>query len=385
MYAYVVFTLFYANVSVSRYKCLYFTENLSFAPEWFGYTEAIQKFVALISIPLIGWLSDIIGRKKILIATLLLQAITQLLFIYLPHNLCYFCILEACNGISTSNIVMLQLILVDRVPMIKERSWWISKVTSLVFLSALIASITVIYTYDYNRELVWKIASGINIMNGVLVHLFLPESMTKKETKTSWWRTLTGLRLIDYATFCVNFCHAVSFFGQLIYVTHYMKNELYLNDKLIGWIRFGQSVTTIITVYCYSYVENYASHLTLMTIGTCVQTLGAVLTATFMKTKDVIVFTILHIGSHSFTSVVFAAIGSILSERSNDLGVVMSTNKTVETSAFGVAALLAGFLYTQISFTILYYVAAGFSGLAFLVTIVTSKVGSNKGDIDIEE
>jgi len=185
------------------------------------------------------------------------------------------------------------------------------------------------------------------------------------------------LRKIDYATICVNFFFAVSFLSQMLYVPHYMKNELCLEDKIIGWIRFGQSATAIVTVFGYSYFEICASHLTLMSVGTCIQTLGAILTAIFMGKKDEILFSILHIFSYSFTSVVFAAIGSILSQRSNDLGVVMSTNNFVETLAFGLGALVSGILYTSMSFAIIYYVAAGFSIVAFFITIFASKFGAD--------
>jgi MFS family permease len=71
VYAYVLFTLFYANVIVSTYKCLYFTGDLNLPVDWYGYIQAFQKLAALVSMPLVGLISDRIGRKEILITTLL--------------------------------------------------------------------------------------------------------------------------------------------------------------------------------------------------------------------------------------------------------------------------------------------------------------------------
>jgi len=259
-----------------------------------------------------------------------------------------------------------------------------------------------------SHERVWQIASELNIINAFLVLIFLPESMTPKqdiqeeeeeyefykegveeeginvnnmypknvsETKTNWFEILTSLRFIDYVTICVCFCHAVSFFSQMIYITHYMKNELHLNEKIIGWIRFCQTATAILAVLCYSYFEKCASHMMLMTVGTGIQTLGAILTAVSMPNRDEVLFCMLHIFSYSFTAVVFAAIGSTLTQRSNGLGVVLSANKTVETFAFGLGAVVSGFLYTNITFETPYYFAAGFSASAFVITIFAQKFG----------
>ena len=154
-----------------------------------------------------------------------------------------------------------------------------------------------------------------------------------------------------------------------------MKNELDLNEQIIGWIRFGQTVIAILAVLCYSYFEKYASHTMLLVVGTGIQTLGAILTAVFMPNRDPILFSMLQIFSYSFTAVVFAAIGSILSQRSNDLGVVFSANKMVETFAFGLGAVVSGFLYTHTAFETTYYFAGAFSASAFVITIFAQKFG----------
>lgn len=157
--------------------------HLRTSPEILGIVASVSALLQFFVAPILGNYSDVHGRKNPLIFMLLMSSIGVFL-IGVADVLWVFILGMLFFGFGGPAVLPIALAYVSDITSKSERGKYISKVTAMFALGFMISPAIGGLLGNGHLEFPFYAASIITLLNAILIFLFLPESLSKREQKS---------------------------------------------------------------------------------------------------------------------------------------------------------------------------------------------------------
>lgn len=193
------FAIFSSTISKSPVLPLFAT-YLGADPSGVGVVASVSAFTGIIASIPAGLLSDRLGRRKMLIFSLIIFSTAPFLYLFVK-NIWQLAIIRFYHGFATAIYVPVAMAFIADLFQHQrgEKMGWFSTSTLLGRFLAPIVGGSIIGLMVFNPRLSYKFVYLICGMAGIVAFIFslrLPHSSDKKETKQNWRETLQSFRSV---------------------------------------------------------------------------------------------------------------------------------------------------------------------------------------------
>lgn len=158
-----------------------FASDPAVVSEYFGYFIAVYALMQFIASPLLGALSDLYGRRPILLVSLFMAALDYLLMAYAPSLTILF-IGRIISGLTGASITVAMAYIAD-ISNDENRSKNYGMVGAAMGLGFIIGPAIGGLVGRYGSEMPFLLAAGMNMLNFLFGIFFLPESFPKEKRR----------------------------------------------------------------------------------------------------------------------------------------------------------------------------------------------------------
>ncbi len=214
--------------------------------EYFGYFMSVYALMQFVASPILGALSDLFGRRPILLTSLIMAGIDYLLMAFAP-DLTWLFIGRMISGLTGASVTVCMAYVAD-ISDDSNRSNNYGMIGAALGLGFIIGPALGGYLGHFSPQAPFLAAAILNILNFLFGLFVLPESFAKEKRKKPQWRKLnpfSSLKNIFHDPLILSFA-SVHFLFQLAGMTHPSIWTLYTEHRF-GWssTQVGLSLTLV--------------------------------------------------------------------------------------------------------------------------------------------
>lgn len=346
--------------------------HLHTTPQVLGIIASISALLQFFTAPIIGNYSDIHGRKKPLIFMLLMSSIGVALMGAANH-LSLFIVGMIFFGFGGPAILPIALAYISDITSVSERSKYISKVTAMFSIGFMISPAVGGLLGDGHLSFPFYTAAGVTILNAVLMILFLPESLSKKEQKIEQKHQILhvstlikGIRGEMGVIFLLSFLWALFVSNYSFVIPFFTHIKFGFDDIHNGLLYSGVGLVAALTQWVlFPAISKRFSDVTSVFIGILCLGTGLFMIALAPNTNLFLFFFVLTVfGSASLRP----GITTILSKRVKEgQGVTMGISSSFESLGRVIGPVLFGFQFTRLSHSAPFLTCAGLLGIGLFL------------------
>ncbi len=150
--------------------------------EQIGLILSVYTFAAAVSLPIIGYYIDVVGRKKVGIACLLIDGITGLIIMYSP-TFSILLILRFIQGIGIAGLVPVAMTVIGDIFSGDLRLQYMGYLSGTISVGAVLIPLLGGFLATIDWRLVFA-AYGFSIALAISLYLFLPETGSRSKKNT---------------------------------------------------------------------------------------------------------------------------------------------------------------------------------------------------------
>ncbi len=150
--------------------------------EHIGLILSVYTFAAAVSLPIIGYYIDVVGRKKVGIACLLIDGITGLIIMYSP-TFSILLILRFIQGIGIAGLVPVAMTVIGDIFSGDLRLQYMGYLSGTISVGAVLIPLLGGFLATIDWRLVFA-AYGFSIALAISLYLFLPETGSRSKKNT---------------------------------------------------------------------------------------------------------------------------------------------------------------------------------------------------------
>ncbi len=361
-----------------------FTKNELHAPEFFvGIAIAIYSLVQFLFNPIFGSLSDRYGRKKIILFTLFLNAISYVIFAY-SHNFAILLLSRVIGGIGGSSIGVAQAYIAD-VTTKEERSKGMGLVGVAFGVGFVFGPIIGGVLSKYGYHVTGFVSAGFSMTALIFCFFYLPESKTKISSAVG----AVKRKIINPDAFRKVFMNpTVSIVIMLFFVITFSVANIFGTFALMGSNHYGFSnqqngyifgivglVSATIQGGVVARLSKYLSDVKLISIGSVFMMLGlgflpfgwgADTASKFASVAGITV--VLSIGTGMLTTVLLSLVSKVAPE--NEQGLVLGVNQSLSAFARMLGPLWGGFAFQYLGYQVPFLTGASLTFCIFIFSVM---------------
>jgi len=354
-----------------------FASNELGISDWgIGIIIAIYSLMQFVFNPVLGKLSDKYGRKKIIVNTLLVTALSYMLFSFSVNFILLFTA-RLLAGIGGSNIGAAQAYIAD-VTTEKDRAFGMGLIGAAFGLGFVFGPLLGGLMADLGYMYIGFISAAFSLLAFVFAVFFLPEPLKEKNKIEK-----INLNIIDIKLFKKAF--KMKFAGLLIillFVVIFAISNIYGTFNLIAYRKYGLSEKEIgyqfalmgisfslVQMFLLKRLSNIFSEKFLFVsslIILCVTLSFIPYSGNFWGLA--IVMIILHIGSGIIQPVTFSLISKLTAE--NEQGAILSVNQSMASLARVLGPVWGGFTFDFLGMEFPFLTGGVFVFITILLTIL---------------
>lgn len=159
----------------------FYSKLFGATPIILGMLVAASSLMQFILSPVIGKMSDKIGRRPIIIGTLIISILGHVTFVF-SNSIYILLISRLLAGAGASNISVAQAYIADSTEQ-KDRVKWLGRIGAAFGIGTIVGPLISGSLISYGFAFPGIVAAGIASINLILAFFWLSESITKKEKK----------------------------------------------------------------------------------------------------------------------------------------------------------------------------------------------------------
>lgn len=353
------------------------TKELSATEFQIGIAIALYSFTQFIFNPVLGNLSDRIGRKPLIIATLFLNAVGYIIFAF-THSYLLLLISRVVAGVGGSSIGVAQAYIAD-VTTKENRSKGMGLIGAAFGLGFVFGPLIGGFLAKYGYEVTGFVSAGFSFAAFALTAFALPESL----------KTLSGSKkggynkkIFDADAFKSIIMHPnIGILLILFFILTFSNANIYGTFAILGHKVYGFTdmqngyifgiigiVSAIVQGGLLNRLNKYFAEKKLITVGAVFMMLGLGLIpygGNFLGLS--IICVILSIGTGILQPTILSLISKVTPE--NEQGVTLGLNQSLSALGRVLGPLWGGFSYEYIGYEFPFLTGAAFTFLIFMISV----------------
>lgn len=165
-----------------------FETQFGVSPIWIGIMGGVYALCSFVASPLLGRLSDRMGRKKILAISVFGSAIGWLVTAFAP-NFWWVLVGRIIDGITAGNMTIAQAILSDISKDEKERAGYFGIFGMMFGLSMIVGPFLGGMLVQWGYMVPFLVTGVISFFNALFITFFLPETHTPNKLMSYLWKS----------------------------------------------------------------------------------------------------------------------------------------------------------------------------------------------------
>lgn len=358
-----------------------YAKDVLHADGWvYGLIFGVYSFMNFVFAPVLGTLSDRVGRRPVLLITIVIAMVGHLLFSFSSSLLLLF-IARMIAGIGSANISVANAYISDVTPP-EERAKAMGLIGAAFGLGFVFGPPVGGYIYEHlSFEYIGYLTALLCLINFVLAWVYLPESIKERNTQNKFNFTNILRGLIEAGTnpkvnkfFLLFFIVIIAFSMMQSTVTLLFKARYSLTaaegSYMFAYVGF---LMAIVQGFLIGFFSKRLGEAKMLIIGSIGMGLGLVLIPFGPFWLQFVYFALIAVTN----GMIGPAINSLISKNADPtkLGQIMGANQSFGSLSRGIGPVIAGTLY-DIDYTFP-YLAAGLIMTAcfFVALMVVKRVG----------
>lgn len=358
-----------------------YAKDVLHADGWvYGLIFGVYSFMNFVFAPVLGTLSDRVGRRPVLLITIVIAMVGHLLFSFSSSLLLLF-IARMIAGIGSANISVANAYISDVTPP-EGRAKAMGLIGAAFGLGFVFGPPVGGYIYEHlSFEYIGYLTALLCLINFVLAWVYLPESIKERNTQNKFNFTNILRGLIEAGTnpkvnkfFLLFFIVIIAFSMMQSTVTLLFKARYSLTaaegSYMFAYVGF---LMAIVQGFLIGFFSKRLGEAKMLIIGSIGMGLGLVLIPFGPFWLQFVYFALIAVTN----GMIGPAINSLISKNADPtkLGQIMGANQSFGSLSRGIGPVIAGTLY-DIDYT-LPYLAAGLIMTAcfFVALMVVKRVG----------
>lgn len=356
------------------------SNELGISDSGIGIIIAIYSLMQFVFNPLLGKLSDKYGRKRIIAYSLLVTALSYILFSYSSSFLLLF-LARLLAGIGGSNIGAAQAYISD-ITTDEDRTSGMGLIGAAFGLGFVFGPLLGGLLADFGYMFIGFVSAGFSFMAFLFSVLFLPESLSEEKRTNEINKSIIDIKLFKSA-FKMKY---VGLLIILLFIAIFSVSNIYGTYNLIAYRKYGLSekeigyqfalmglIFSFVQMFLLKRLTNWFSERILFIGSLCI----LFITLTFIPYAGnfwglAIVMMILHVGSGIVQPVTFSLISKFSPE--NKQGSILSVNQSMASLARVIGPIWGGFTFDYLGME--YPFLTG--GVFLLITLILTILAINK-------
>ena len=353
------------------------TKELGVSEFQIGIAIALYSLTQFIFNPILGNLSDKVGRKPLIIGTLFLNAIGYIIFAF-THTYLLLIASRIVAGVGGSSIGVAQAYIAD-VTTKENRSKGMGLIGAAFGLGFVFGPLIGGFLAKYGYEVTGFVSAGFSFMAFGLTALALPESLKLKGESHQKPR---GKKILDIKAFRAIILHPdIGILLILFFILTFSNANIYGTFAILGHKVYGFSdmqngyifgiigiVSAAVQGGFLNRIHKFMSEKKMISIGAVFMMAGlGLIPYGGSFTGLAIVCVILSIGTGILQPTILSLISKVTPD--NEQGVTLGLNQSL--SAFGrvLGPLWGGFAYQYLGYQFPFLTGAAFTFLIFMISV----------------
>lgn len=341
-----------------------------------GIVIAIYSLVQFLFNPLLGKLSDRIGRRPVILVSLLLTVISYILFSF-STTFTILLLSRIIAGFGGSNIGVAQAYIAD-VTTKEERSKGMGMIGAAFGLGFVFGPMIGGFLSKYGYDIAGFGAAGFSFLAFLFAVFALPESNVNRTVpkkfeiklfdinfaKETLKKPVIGTMIILFFIIVFSMANVYGTFSLIAYKVYHF------SDQQIGYI-FGINgiIGAIIQGRAIRYFSAKFSDRSLILMGTIFMTIGLGMIPYGQNFLGVvIVISFLAVGTGMLQPIILSMISRFAPDKQQ--GAILSLNQSVSSFARVLGPLWGGFSYDFLGYEVPFLTGAVFTLLTFLIALI---------------
>lgn len=356
------------------------SKSLNISDFGIGIIIAVYSLMQFLSSPLLGRVSDRIGRRPIILVSLLLTAASYVIFSF-AHSFLLLFVSRLLAGFGGSNIGVAQAYIAD-ITAKKDRAKGMGIIGAAFGLGFVFGPIIGGFLSGYGYSVAGFASAGFSFMAFVFAFFMLPESLKEKKKDEKFNYKLFEFRFVKQTLTYPNLGMLV----MLFFVIVFSMANIYGTFALLGYKEFGFTdrqngymygiiglVGAIVQGGLIRYLAKYFSDKQLVTSGLFFMSVGLGMLpygGNFLGVA--LVATVLSFG----TGILQPTILSLVSKYAPDegQGAILGLNQSLASLARVLGPLWGGFAFDYLGYQFPFLTGAAFTFMALIFIIYNLKI-----------
>ena len=355
-----------------------YAKDVLHAEGWvYGLIFGVYSFMNFVFAPVLGTLSDRVGRRPVLLITIVIAMVGHLLFSFSSSLLLLF-IARMIAGIGSANISVANAYISDVTPP-EGRAKAMGLIGAAFGLGFVFGPPVGGYIYEHlSFEYIGYLTALLCLINFVLAWVYLPESIKERNTQNKFNFTNILRGLIEAGTnpkvnkfFLLFFIVIIAFSMMQSTVTLLFKARYSLTaaegSYMFAYVGF---LMAIVQGFLIGFFSKRLGEAKMLIIGSIGMGLGLALIPFGPFWLQFVYFALIAVTN----GMIGPAINSLISKNADPtkLGQIMGANQSFGSLSRGIGPVIAGTLY-DIDYTFPYLVAGLIMTVCFFVALVVVK------------
>lgn len=343
----------------------------------FGLIGGIYSFMNFIFAPFLGALSDRVGRRPVLLATIIIAMVGHIMFSFADSLILLF-VARLIAGIGSGNISVAQAYISDVTPP-EGRAKAMGLIGAAFGIGFVIGPPVGGYVYKHFAfEYIGYLSATLCLINLVLAYINLPESLKEKNTETKFsfrdtvdglWKAANNKKVNKY--FLLFFILVVAF-SMMQQTLTLLFGDRYGLDEAQGsyMLAYVGVLMAIVQAGLIGFFSKRLGEWKMLVIGNILMGIGLAFIPFGPFWLQFIYFAFIAVAN----GMLGPAINSLISKNTDALnqGRIMGANQSFASLARGIGPLASGLLYS-IHYTLPYITAGCIMIVCLLVTLLVVK------------
>jgi multidrug resistance protein len=344
-----------------------------------GIAIAAYSFIQFLFNPILGKYSDKHGRKPVIVACLFINAIGYVIFAF-THSYIMLLFSRIIAGIGGSSIAVAQAYIAD-VTTKETRAKGMGLIGSAFGLGFVFGPLIGGFLAEYGYMMTGLVAGGFSLLAFIVTMIFLPESLTKSETRADE-SILTRRKLLDIAALKKVFSEpSRAIFIVLFFILIFSFANIYGTFALLGIQVYGLTdlqngylfgitglVSAIVQGGLIGHIDKMMTKKNILKVSSLIISIGLGLIpygGNFLGLALISGF--LSIGTGMLQPTLLSLISDVTPD--HEQGVTLGVNQSLSALARVMGPLWGGFAFEFLGYPFPFLTGAAFMFVVFIFTM----------------